>query len=163
MEYISSDTNIWIDFSAVNALELPFRLDCTYLMSSDALEDEWLSPKGRGTELTSLGLQAVEITTEEFYYADEIHSKHPKLSVYDTFALAIAKFRQIVLLTGDRRLRKTAAAEGVTVRGTLWIFDELLCSGKITEDEFQEYMQELKRQNGNTIWLPEAEIDKRIR
>lgn len=81
MEYISSDTNIWIDFSAVNALELPFRLDCTYLMSSDALEDEWRSPKGRGTELTSLGLQAVEITTEEFYYADEIHSKHPKLSV----------------------------------------------------------------------------------
>ena len=48
MEYISSDTNIWIDFSAVDALALPFRLDCTYLMSSDALEDEWLSPKGRG-------------------------------------------------------------------------------------------------------------------
>lgn len=163
MEYISSDTNIWIDFSAVNALELPFRLDCTYLMSSDALEDEWRSPKGRGSELTSLGLQAVEITTEEFYYADEIHSKYPKLSIYDTFALAIAKFRQIVLLTGDGRLRKTASAEGVTVRGTLWIFDELLRSGKIAEDEYKWYMQELKRQNGNTIRLPEAEIDRRMR
>ena len=163
MEYISSDTNIWIDFSAVNALALPFRLECTYLMSSDALEDEWRSPKGRGTELASLGLQAVEITTEEFYYADEIHSKNPKLSVYDTFALAIAKFRQIVLLTGDGRLRKTAAAEGVTVRGTLWIFDELLRSGKISEDEYKGFMQKLKRQNGNMIRLPEAEIDKRIR
>jgi len=163
MEYISSDTNIWIDFSAVNALELPFRLGCIYLMSSDALEDEWRSPRGRGAELTSLGLQAVQITTEEFYYADEIHSKNPKLSVYDTFALAIAKFRHIVLLTGDGRLRKTAAAEGVTVRGTLWIFDELLRNGKITEEEYKGFMQELKRQNGNAIRLPEAEIDKRIR
>ena len=163
MEYISSDTNIWIDFSTVNALEFPFRLDCTYLMSSDALEDEWCSPKGRGTELTDLGLQAVEITTEEFYYADEIHTRNPKLSVYDTFALAIAKFRQIVLLTGDGRLRKTAVAEGVTVRGTLWIFDELLRCGKISEDEYREFMLELKRQNNSTVRLPEAEIDKRIR
>lgn len=163
MEYISSDTNIWIDFSAVNALALPFRLDCTYLMSSDALEDEWFSPKNRGTELASLGLQAVEITTEEFYYADEIHSKNPKLSAYDTFALVIAKSRKIVLLTGDKRLRKIAAEEGVTVRGTLWIFDELLRSEKISEDEYKRFMQELKRQNGSAIRLPEAEIDKRIR
>lgn len=163
MEYISSDTNIWIDFSAVNALSLPFRLDCTYLMSSDALEDEWYSPKCRGTELASLGLQAVDITTEEFYYAEEIHSKNPKLSVYDTFALAIAKHRKIVLLTGDKRLRKIATEEGVTVRGTLWIFDELLRSGKIPEDEYRGFMMELKKQNGNTIRLPEAEIDKRIR
>lgn len=68
-----------------------------------------------------------------------------------------------MLLTGDGRLRKTAAAEGVTVRGTLWIFDELLRSGKISEDEYREFMMELKRQNGNTIRLPEMEIDKRIR
>ena len=162
MEYISSDTNIWIDFSAVNALELPFRLDCTYLMSRDALEDEWLSPKGRGTELADLGLQTVEITTEEFYYADEIHNQHPKLSVYDTFALAIAKFRGIVLLTGDGRLRKAAAEESVTVRGTLWIFDELLRNGKISEEEYRGFMLELKKQNGSRIRLPEAEIDRRI-
>lgn len=162
MEYISSDTNIWIDFSTVDALALPFRLRCTYLMSSDALEDEWRSPKGRGTELMSLGLQAVQITTDEFYYADEIHSKNPKLSVYDTFALAIAKFRQIVLLTGDGRLRKTAEAEGVTVRGTLWIFDELLRNRLITENEYKAYMQKLKEQNGKTIRLPAVEIEKRL-
>lgn len=163
MEYISSDTNIWIDFSAVNALDLPFRLDCTYLMSSDALEDEWLSPKGRGNELLELGLKAVQITTEEFYYAAEVRLRNPKLSTYDVFALAIAKYRNIVLLTGDGRLRKTAMSEGVTVRGTIWIFDELLSNRKISEDEYKQYMQELKRLNGKEIRLPEAEIDKRIR
>lgn len=162
MEYISSDTNIWIDFSTVNALELPFRLDCTYLMSSDALKDEWLNPRGRGSELVALGLKAVDISTEELYYAAEVRAKNPRLSVYDVFALAIAKFRGIVLLTGDGRLRKTAVAEGVTVHGTLWVFDELLCKGKITEEEYRGYMMELKKQNGNTVWLPEVEIYKRI-
>ena len=148
MEYISSDTNIWIDFSAVDALAIPFRLDCTYLMSSDALEDEWLSPKGRGNELIELGLQAVKITTEEFYYAEEIRSRCPKLSAYDTFALAIAKFRGIALLTGDGRLRKTAIEEGVTVRGTLWIFDELLRNGILSEEEYRKFMLAMKAQNG---------------
>ncbi len=66
-------------------------------------------------------------------------------------------------MTGDKRLRKIAAEEGVTVRGTLWIFDELLRSEKISEDEYKRFMQELKRQNGSAIRLPEAEIDKRIR
>lgn len=163
MEYISSDTNIWIDFFAVDALALPFRLDCTYLMSSDALEDEWLSPKGRGNELIELGLQAVKITTEEFYYAEEIRSRCPKLSAYDTFALAIAKFRGIALLTGDGRLRKTAIEEGVTVRGTLWIFDELLRNGILSEEEYRKFMLAMKAQNGRRIRLPEAELDRRVK
>jgi hypothetical protein len=29
--FISSDTNVWIDFEAIDAIELPFRLPCTYL------------------------------------------------------------------------------------------------------------------------------------
>ena len=91
-----------------------------------------------------------------------IHNQHPKLSVYDTFALAIAKFRGIVLLTGDGRLRKTAAEEGVTVRGTLWIFDELIRNGKISEEEYRGFMLELKKQNGSRIRLPESEIDRRM-
>ena len=163
MEYISSDTNVWIDFSAVNALELPFRLDCTYLMSSDAIEDEWRSPRGRGTELLALGLQAVEITTDEFYYAEGLRGRYPRLSVYDTFALAIAKFRSIVLLTGDGRLRKAAAEEGATVRGTLWIFDELPRNRKLSQDEYRGFMLTLKQLNGNVIRLPAEEIEKRIR
>lgn len=40
MKYISSDTNVWIDFAAINALALLFRLDCVYFMSKDAIEDE---------------------------------------------------------------------------------------------------------------------------
>jgi len=32
MTYISSDTNIWIDFMTIEKLELPFRIPYTFLM-----------------------------------------------------------------------------------------------------------------------------------
>ena len=44
MEFISSDTNIWIDFSLINKLHLPFKLPYVYLMDKDVIEDELLSP-----------------------------------------------------------------------------------------------------------------------
>ncbi len=69
----------------------------------------------------------------------------------------------MILLTGDGRLRKVATAEGVTVRGTLWVFDELLKTGKITEVEFKGYMSDLKKLNGGQVRLPEIEIDKRMK
>lgn len=48
MQYISSDTNIWLDFMIINRLELPFRLPYIYLMNSEAMEDELLNPPGIG-------------------------------------------------------------------------------------------------------------------
>lgn len=73
-------------------IALPFRLDCVYFMSKDAIEDEWRSPKGRGTELLALGLQPVCITTKEFYYAVDIRSSNPRLSAYDAFAWLLPNF-----------------------------------------------------------------------
>ena len=48
MEYISSDTNIWLDFANIGHLELPFRLPYTYLMNVDAVHDELLAPPELG-------------------------------------------------------------------------------------------------------------------
>ena len=42
MQYISSDTNVWIDFVTIQKTEIPFRLPYTYIMSKDAVEDELL-------------------------------------------------------------------------------------------------------------------------
>mgnify|MGYP003318986546 CR=1 FL=1 len=56
MEYISSDTNVWIDYMAIDKLELPFRLPLIYLMNIDAIEDELLSPEGMREKLLRLGL-----------------------------------------------------------------------------------------------------------
>lgn len=123
--HICSDTCIWIDFLTISALELPFRLDCKYFMSRDAIQDELLSSASLKAELKELGLIPVELNDEELSLVYEFGERYSRLSTYDTFALAIAKQREYLLLTGDNNLRLAADNEGVAVKGTLWVLDEL--------------------------------------
>lgn len=143
--YISSDTNIWVDFQIVGALELPFKLSHKFYLSEETLNDELLTPPGIDKRLLNYGLITLELTDVEFFYAYDIKEKHPQLSNYDALALAIAKKRGFILLTGDKRLRNAATEEGVEVRGTLWVFDELLREEIVTEKEYTGFMRKIKQ------------------
>jgi len=162
MEYVSSDTSVWIDFSIIGCTELPFRLPYTYIMNNDAIEDELMSPSGLGEELKKNGLVSVELTFEEFTLAEAFGQRYPRLSIYDRIALSIAKERRIVLLTGDGALRKSASNEGVSVLGTLGILDQLFDGHYISKDEYEECLHELERNNGNKVRLPKSEITTRL-
>jgi predicted nucleic acid-binding protein len=162
MQLICSDTNVWIDFAAIDKTELPFRLPYTYLMNIDAVNDEFLSPPGLGEKLVSFGLVPVEMTAEEFDCAEEYGWKYPRLLVYDRVALAMAKCRGIPLLTGDKALRRAAVQETVEVMGTLYIFDRLSELGLLSDAELEECLRAILAINGGTVRLPEAEIMSRI-
>ena len=162
MEYISSDTNVWIDFYKISKVQLPFRLDCKYIMFHETIEKELLYPEDLKSQLIDGGLLGVEITTEELFYADELSEKYRRLSVYDRIALSIAKKRQITLLTGDNALRKAAALEKVKVIGTIGLLDRLLNEDCIDKSEYQDCFLRLKKLIGNGIRLPEEEIEARL-
>ena len=162
MEYISSDTNVWIDFYKISKTQLPFKMDCRYIMFHEAIEKELLYPEDLRTQLIEGGLLGVEITTEELFYADDLSNNYKQLSVFDRIALAIAKKRKITLLTGDGALRKAAAAEGVKTIGTIGILDRLLNEEHIDIAEYRECLLRLKDLLGNGIRLPEDEIDARL-
>ena len=121
MKYISSDTNVWIDFVTINRIALPFRLPYTYIMNQDAIDEELLSPPDFKEQLISAGLVATELTDDEFFLAESYGTRYRKLSVHDRIALAIAKKRNITLLTGDQALRNAARSEGVPLIGTIGI------------------------------------------
>lgn len=70
MEFISSDTNVWIDFRVISRLSLPFRLPYTYIMYRESIASELLTPAGFQHELTAAGLVSVDITIEEFILAE---------------------------------------------------------------------------------------------
>lgn len=163
MEYISSDTNVWLDFVIIDCLEYPFRLPYIYLMNNDAIEDELLSPEGLGQRLKSLGLQATELSEDEFFLAAQYISAHVKLSKYDSIALAIAKTRGITLLTGDGPLRKVAKAESVKVMGTIGVLDKLYEQEKLGLDEYTSCLETLLKHNGGKVRLPEEELLKRLK
>ena len=162
MTYISSDTNVWIDFARIKALEIPFRLPYTYIMNTDAVKDELLSPPGLGRLLVSYGLVPVEITIEEFFLAEEYGNAYKKLSIYDRIALAIAKCRNITLLTGDGALRKAAKKEEVEVIGTLGLLDQLWKQNKISPKEYEDCLRRLLENNGGAVRLPKQELLSRI-
>lgn len=162
MEYISSDTNVWIDFFVIKRTDLPFRLPYTYVMSTDAIDDELLSPLGFRDELIAKGLLPVEYSFDEFELAEQFGNQYPKLSIYDRIALAIAKVRGIMLLTGDGPMRKAAHKEGVAVIGTLGILDQLFSRSLIDESEYRNCLQELQCNNGAQVRLPKLEIERRL-
>lgn len=162
MVYISSDTNVWVDFAIINKLELPFLLPYTFLMNEDAVEDELLSPKGLRKSLVELGLVSVELSEEEFYLAEEYNSRYTKPSLYDCVALAIAKVRGITLMSGDGPLRKVAEQENVRVIGTIGVLDELYHGKYIDSQHYLACLLELKKHNGQKVRLPEKELQKRL-
>lgn len=162
MEYISSDTNVWFDFNIIDRLELPFKLSCTYIMFYETVENEILYPKGLAERLVSLGLQSVDITTEEYFFAGDIASRYPALSIPDRIALSIAKHRNIMLLTGDRALRNAAVRENVRVIGSIGLLDRLYDENCITENEYKDCIQKFINNNGNGVRLPEDELKKRL-
>lgn len=163
MKYISSDTNVWIDFLTINRLELPFKLPYIYLMNEDAVEDEMLSPPNLGDKLVELGLEKTSLTEDEFFLAEKLSEKYLKLSRYDCIALAIAKIRKIELLTGDKALRKAANSENVKVTGTIGILDRLLKGQYIDQDEYICCLDSLSEHNGKIVRLPEKELKKRLK
>lgn len=160
MKYISSDTNIWIDFNTISRTDLPFRLPCTYIMYKEALRKEIINPPELLTDLQRRGLIGVDLTIEEFFYADELSKKYVKLSGYDRTALAVAKYRKIPLLTGDNPLRKAAEKEGVEVFGTIGLLDKLYEGDYINKLEYQFCLESLLEHKERR--LPEEELQKRI-
>lgn len=160
--YISSDTSVWIDFRTISALEVPFILNYDYVMSNDAIQDELLSPIDLKDELLRLGLKPIELDDAELNLVYSYGSKYPKLSVYDMFAMAIAKNRSFILLTGDGNLRKAASLEDVIVKGTLWVLDELFEKCHLSKADYEHYLLELQKHNNRKIRLPAAEIQRRI-
>lgn len=160
MKYISSDTNIWLDFSCISKTDLPFRLPCTYIMYQEALRREIVSPPELLEELRNLGLEGVELTVEEFFYAAELARKYVKLSGYDRTALAIAKYRMIPLLTGDNALRKAGIKEGVEVYGTIGLLDKLYEGSHIDKNEYGYCLKSLLDHKERR--LPVDELQRRL-
>jgi hypothetical protein len=63
--YISSDTNVWVDFQIVGALKLPFMLSHKFHISEETLQDELLTPPGINKTLIEYGLIALELTERQ--------------------------------------------------------------------------------------------------
>ena len=160
---VSSDTNIWIDCYEIQHIEHPFLLENEFYLSTAAYDDELLKSEMLRGALLRYGLRLTDITDDEFTMAESYRRTYRKLSLYDSFALAIAKARSWTLLTGDHPLRTAAEREGIECHGVIWVYDELLRYGRINTDDFRDAMRLLLMavQEGRCR-LPVNELIRRI-
>jgi hypothetical protein len=98
---------------------LPYQFAVPDVLYYGELEGEW------GTRLVGLGLRIEETSSTGVAQALRYRSARQMLSLPDSFALALAKERAWLLLTGDGQLRELAAAENVECHGVLWLLDRM--------------------------------------
>ena len=83
-----------------------------------------------------------------------------KAKFNDCSVLFLAMKLGAILLSGDKPLRKAGAERGLEVRGTLWIFDQLVERKLVPAREAARKLKHLRKQ---ARFLPEDECLSRIK
>ena len=162
MEIIVNDTDIFIDLHSIGLLEcfceLPYEIRTVDFVMAEIsnpqqyAEIERLANEGK--------ILVASFTPEELSEIVEEYSNVPgNLSLPDCSVCYYARKYDITLLTGDRQLRRYAEAGNLTVKGTLFVFDELIAHSVITPHVAALKLKELYSIN---IRLPKSEIQSRI-
>lgn len=122
-DFLVSDTSVLINLERGALLESCFKLPFEFAVS-DLLYAHELEAYG-GPSLVARGLHVEELTGPEVATAQSVRHAHPKLSLPDAFAYALASSRQWTLLAGDGELGALAQAEQMPCFGVLWVLDQL--------------------------------------
>lgn len=108
-----------------------------------------------------MGLQVVEFTGAEVVTVIDLGRTHPEVSINDLFALVLARKRNVLLLTGDKRLRRIAQDDyGLDVHGTLWVLDQMVKLKLVPSPQAAAALRDMLKSGSR---LPETECDRRLR
>lgn len=133
MRVIINDANILIDLVQLDLMNefIQLKLD---LKTTDFVYEE-LNDEQKKVVATFVESGHIEIiVTDEDVDLNSIVSiltSSSGLSFEDCSVLHYASKLNGILLSGDRKLRKQALAKGISVRGILFIFDQLLLNNLI--------------------------------
>lgn len=158
MRVLVSDTSVLIDLERGSLLEASFRLPFRFSVP-DLLFERELKNFG-GDALLRLGLVVEELDGDGVAQAVAYRQRIPVLTVPDSFALALARTREWILLTGDGPLRQLAADEAVECHGVLWLLDQLQAAGAASFRELHNGLTAIS--NHPRCRLPRPEIRRRL-
>ena len=123
MEVLVSDTSVIIDLDRGGLLDQLFELPYEFCVPDLLYKKELAGDLG--DRLRALGLNVVELTSDELTRATALRRQIKVLSTPDTFAFSLAEARHWTLLTGDGALRDLCVEQGVEMHGVLWVISEL--------------------------------------
>lgn len=160
MKVVVEDANVLLDLLNGGLLGLWLGLDfenCTTALVwhevTNASQRQMVQP------FIDSGLLTIRDVEPEAWSAISTFSTETGVSMSDGSVWLLAKAEGAVLLTGDSKLRKSAKATGVEVRGVLWVLDELVAREKIAASEAAD---SLKKMVEDGAFLPLEECRSRI-
>lgn len=149
MLLLISDANILIDIEIGGLVAPMFSLDYQFAVPDILFYEELEEQHGH---LLDMGLQAKDFDEAMVDRVSELAVQYPRPGRNDLFALVLAAKEECPLLTGDKDLKSAAAAENVEVRGTLWLVNEMVRTGKITVAVAQGAYQRMRAQGRRLPW-----------
>ena len=149
MQILISDANVLIDMDVGGLLEQMFQLPYTFQISDMLFVDEL---EGHHPELLGYGLQLAELDVSHMREAFELVDRYADPSRYDCFSLALAKQKICPLLTGDRALRNAASKEGVIVKGSIWVVNELVKNEILTKEVARDAYRKMEAAGSRLPW-----------
>lgn len=158
MIILVSDTSILIDLDRGGLLEAAFSCGLTMVVPDLLYESEL--EKENGQYLKTLGLGVINLNPNEVTMAQSVHSQRPALSLPDCFALSCASRPGHTLITGDKALRSEAMNRLGTVRGLLWLLDQMEASGSVSKSQLFQGLTQIKAHI--RCRLPKDEVKSRL-
>lgn len=129
MDIVVNDTNIFIDLYSIGFLDDFFRLPIMVHTVDFVLNEIRQSPQQLALRRFKADgrLTVGEFSMEELACVMKLHNTAGgNVSLTDCAAWHYAKKNNCILLTGDRQLRNKAISSNVTVKGIIYVFDQLL-------------------------------------
>jgi predicted nucleic acid-binding protein len=158
-EIVIQDACILFDLIDLGLIDAFFELDLTVLTTPQVMgeieEEEQLRKVEEFTSVKKL------IIDEEglLDHVDKIFGENNGLSYTDCSVLELALRKQGIVLSSDWKLRTATVRNNLTVRGVLWIIDEL-CERKLITIE--QALQKLSLYPQVNQRAPKDEIEKLI-
>ena len=160
MQLYISDANIFIDLNVCGLLPKMFELPYIFAVPDILYIEELEEQHG---DLPGYGLQIKKLTNESIEKAIELRAQYIGPSDNDFFAFVLAKQEECPLITGDAQLRVVAIQEGVELRGTLWIIEQLIAKNFLTCDEAQDAFVIMKIKGRRLPWKEAKAMVDRLR
>lgn len=134
MQIVVNDTNLFIDLIHAELIDsffqLPFEVHTTDFVVGEIEDPEQEAIICELIETDKL--HVAEMNSIEVVEIGLLQLADNRLSIPDCSVWYYSKRNNYILMTGDNLLRKAASNDHITVRGILYVFDELVRAGLIS-------------------------------
>ncbi len=157
---VLKDANVVIDMVNIGVFATWFRLSYE-TWTTDLILEELRAGKQRNEVealVASGNLRVHELSSKQIQKCWEFKEQH-KVSLPDASSVVVSEVLDAILLTGDRKLRRSAAKVGRPYRGVLWALDSMIEAKALNYPDGIKALELLKRSNA---FIPHPEIEKRI-